>query len=622
MKKILSLLICLAVMATCCVAMAEGISDGTYTGTGIGKNGDVQVSVTFEGGAIASVEVGEHMETEGVCEPAIERIPAAIVEHQSIAVDAVAGATLTSQAIMDAVADCITQAGGDPEDFRVALAPAQKSTEVVELNCDVVVVGAGGSGMAAAMAANQAGANVIIVEKAASVGGSSVMSMGMGAVGSSMQAESEMGNFTVSQWMSDWMDQQNYMVSAPMIYKYMTESGKTVDWLLENGVELDYTGHEQGALKDDPIATYHLWSGDGLAAALQKNLERIVENGGQAYLETSGKSVIMEDGMARGIVAEQADGTTLNIHADAVVLCTGGYGASQEMIEDVLGFKVNGINSGGQTGDGIRMGVEAGAATEGMENVEFHGVAIPDEYKPAGLAFGARDLVGLLVQEPSGLWVNVDGYRFTNENICYDTAYLGNIASRQGDHYYCVINQGIVDAWEKEGQASLGRVTANTGFGPLAVDEPWEGLSEALDTYMATGGVIKADTLDELAERAGINADNLKATFEAYNAACTNGADDYMGKPAEFLTAMEEGPYYAIVGRSSELCTLGGLKVSTDLQVIDTENKVIPGLYSAGVDCCGSMFNRVYVSYEGVTMGWTMTSGRLAGENAAAYAAK
>ena len=620
MKKILSLLVCLAMLMMCGAAMAE-VSDGTYTGVGTGKDGDVQVFVTFEGGRIASVEVGEHNETPGICEPAIERIPTAIVESQSIAVDVVTGATMTSQAIIDAVADCIAQAGGSEEDFRAEVA-VEKSTDVVELDCDVVIVGAGGSGMSAAMAANQAGAKVIIVEKSASIGGSSVMSMGMGAVGSSMQAESEMGQFTVSQWMSDWMAQQNYMVSAPMIYKYMTESGKTVDWLLENGVEMNYTGHEQGALEGNPIATYHVWGGEGLAANLQKNLERIVENGGEIYTETAGKSIIMENGAAAGIVAEQADGTTLNIHAKAVVIATGGYGASAEMMEAVLGFKTNGINSGTQTGDGINMGVEAGAATEGLENVEFHGVAIPNELKPADLAFGAPDLVGLLVQDPSAVWVNADGYRFTNENICYDTAYLGNITSRQGDQYYAVINQKIVDIWENEGQAAEGRVTANTGFGPLPVDQPWEGLTEALEKYMASGGVIKADTLDELAEKLGVNADHLKETFEMYNASCEKGEDEYLCKPAEFLTAMEEGPYYAIIGRSSELCTLGGLKITTDMEVVSTQNEVIPGLYACGADACGSMFNRVYVSYEGVTMGWAMTSGRLAGEGAAAYIAE
>lgn len=620
MKRILALLICLALAVILCV-MAAAVSEDTFIGTGTGKNGDLKVSVTFDGGRIAGVEVVEHNETAGICEPAIERIPAAIIENQSIAVDAVTGATLTSQAILAAVADCIEQAGFDPDDYRTAPASAEKSTEVKDLTYDVVIVGAGGSGMAAAMAANEAGAKVILVEKSASIGGSSVMSLGMGAAGSSLQAASGV-DFTAAEWLSDWLDQQNYMVSAPMIYRYISESGKTVDWLIENGVEMEFIGHGQAALMDDPIATYHTWAGDGLAANLQKNLERILEDGGEIYYETAGKSVIMENGEARGIVAEQADGTTLNIHAKAVIISTGGYGADAAMMEELLGFKVNGINSGAQTGDGIRMGVEAGAATEGIENVEFHGVAIPDELKPANLSFEETDLVSMLVQEPSAVWINSDGDRFVNENIVYDTAYLGNIVSRQGDQYYAIVNQRIVDIWENDGQASIGRVTKSFGFGDLEVDVPWVGLTEQLENYIASGGVVKADTLEELAEKLGISASHLTAAFAMYNDACEKGVDEYLGKPAEFLTAMEEGPYYAVIGRASELCTLGGLKITTDMEVISTEGGVIPGLYSAGVDCSGSLFHGVYVSYEGVTMGWTMTSGRLAGENAAAYAAR
>ena len=620
MKKSITIILALLLTMSALAAFAE-VSDGIYTAAGAGKNGDVYVTVTFSNKSIESVAVGEHAETPGICEPAIERIPAAIVENQTTSVDVITGATVTSQAIIDAVRNCIVQAGGGEDDFSAAIVPREKSTDVVDLECDVVIVGAGGSGIAAAMAAHQAGAKVIIVEKSANIGGSSVMSMGMGAVGSSMQKATEMGQFTVSQWMNDWLDQQNYMVSAPMIYKFLTESGKTVDWLAENGVEMNYTGHEQGALEGNVIASYHVWSGEGLASGLQKNLERIEANGGVIYKETAGKSIIMENGEARGVVAEQADGTILQIHAKAVVIATGGYGANPEMMEEVLGFKANGINSGTQTGDGIRMGIEAGAATEGMDNVEFHGVAVPFDLKALNMA-GDHDYVGLLVQEPSGVWVNVDGYRFANEDICYDTAYLGNTASRQGDHFYCIINQKIVDAWENDGQASVGRVTANTGFGPLPVEEAWTGLTEQLENNIPNGAVIKADTLEELAEKAGINADHLADTFAAYNASCQAGEDAYLGKAAEFLTAMEEGPYYAIVGRASELCTLGGLKISTDMEVMSTENKAIPGLYAAGVDCSGSMFNRVYVSYEGVTMGWTMTSGRLAGENAASYVLK
>ena len=189
--------------------------------------------------------------------------------------------------------------------------------------------------------------------------------------------------------------------------------------------------------------------------------------------------------------------------------------------------------------------------------------------------------------DPSGVWVNADGYRFTNENICYDTAYLGNTTSCQGDQYYAVVNQKIVDIWENEGQAAAGRVIADTGFTLIPVDQPWEGLAEAIEKFMTSGGVVKADTLEELAEKLGVNADHLKATFEMYNASCEKGEDEYLSKPAEFLTAMEEGPYYAVIGRSSELCTLGGLKIDTDMKVISTEGDVIPGLYA-----CGSMFNR------------------------------
>ncbi|MDO4492598.1 MAG: FAD-dependent oxidoreductase [Clostridia bacterium] len=617
MKKLSLAALVLGISLVSATAFAQ-VADGTFTGTGAGRNGDIKVDVTFAQGSIADVVVSEQNETPGIADPALANIPEAIKANQSTAVEAVTGATLTSDGIVAAVKDAIAQAGGTEADFSAAVETA-KSTEVVDLDCDVVVVGAGGSGMSAALAASQAGANVIIVEKSAAVGGSSIMSMGLGAVGSSMQKEVEMGNFTISQWMSDWLYQQNYMVSAPMIYKYMSESGKTVDWMLENGVALNYTGHEQGALEGNPIATYHVWAGDGLAAALNRWVDRVTENGGAIYYQTSGKSLIMENGAAKGVVAEQADGTTLNIHAKAVVLTTGGYGASNEMIEALLGFKTNGINSGTQTGDGINMAVAAGAATEGIENIEFHGVAIPNELKTNTIPFGAKDMVGLLLHDPTGIWVNKDGQRFANENIAYDTAYHGNIASRQGSEYYVIMTQKILDTYENEGQAALGRVTANTGFGPLPVDAKWEGFSQQISDYQVSGGLYKADTLEELAEKTGMNAKNLVATIAQYNAACANGEDDYLNKPAEFLTAMEEGPYYAVVARASQLGTLGGLKINTDMEVISTENAVIPGLYAAGVDSCGSMFNRVYVSYEGVTMGWTMTSGRLAGENAAAF---
>ncbi len=597
------------------------LKDGSYTGTGRGNNGSVKVSVTVSGGAITAVNVTEHAETTGISDPAIERIPAAIVADQSVAVDTVSGATNTSNAILTAVKDCITQAGGSVEAWSVK-EEKEASTKVEEYTADVVVVGGGGSGSAAAMAANDQGAKVILIEKAARVGGSSAMSGGMAALNSSLQKADPTVDFTASQWLKDWLAQQNYMVSGPMIYKFITESGETVDWLMDKGVVFDFVGHHQEALADSPFKTYHKWAGNGLAAALSSMLEGLADNGGQVMTETTGVEVLMENGHAAGVVATRADGTTVKIHAKSVVLATGGYGASGEEMERVLGYKANGINSGGQTGDGIRMGIAAGAATEGYTNVEFHGAHSAFDLI-AELSVSGDSLNHMAVS-PSALWVNVDGYRFTNEDICYDSSYIGNVTAAQGDHYYVLVDQHFVDTLANKGEIGLGVTKSGAGFGsnPPAYNETWPTLKEELEAGLANGVTVKADTLEELAEKAGINAKNLVDTVETYNAACAAGVDDMYSKESMFMVPVKEGPYYLIMGRTTELCSLGGLKITTGMEVVDENNQVIPGLYSAGVDCSGSMYNNAYVSYEGVTMGWVMTSGRLAGENAGAYAKK
>ena len=350
------------------------LTDGTYTGTGKGRNGNVTVSVTFAGGAISAVKVTNHSETAGICEPAIERIPEAIVKNQSVAVDTVSSATLTSQGILAAVKDCITKAGGNVEDFMKTV-EKENTGKVEEYTADVVVVGGGGSGMSAALAAHQTGAKVIVLEKTANLGGSSVMSMGMGAWNSKFQQEDPETTFTAGEWMKDWLDQQNYLVSGPMIYKFITESGPTVDWLVENGVELTFAAHSQEALMDDPIRTYHHWAGEGgLAGALNRVAATMESEGSLVMKETKGTEILMENGAVAGVRGEKADGTTVEVKAKAVIIATGGYGANSEKMEEVLGFKTNGINSGAQMGEGIDMAVAVGAATDGLENVEFHDV--------------------------------------------------------------------------------------------------------------------------------------------------------------------------------------------------------------------------------------------------------
>ena len=622
MKKLLAMLLSVAMVLSCLggFAMADGITDGTYTGTAAGKNGDITVSVTVENGDITAVEITAHSDDVAICQLALDEIPAAIVENQSVAVDTVGGATFTSTGIIEAVKLCLEQAGADLDAW---MTPVEQtvSDAVEEYEADVVVVGAGASGSAAALSAAQSGAKVLVVEKAGMVGGSGMMSMGMGAQGSSQQIEAG-ADFTGSEWLTDWLKQQNYMVSAPMIYTYISNSGATVDWLLENGADITFVGHAQEALADNPIATYHTWGDGGFGAVAAKLIAKVEELGGTVLLNTTGKEVVMTDGVVTGLKAEKADGTQVNITAKSVILCTGGYGADTEAMVALLGQRVNGINTGAQTGDGIAMGQAVGAALDGEENVEYHGAHAASETL-VGLPNNGAALSNMAIQ-PSTLWVNVDGYRFTNEDICYDSAYIGNVTAKQGDHYYVLFDQSQLDALSEQGDVGVGMTMAGAAFGSPApaVDEPWTTLKEEVEAGLATGATYKADTLEELAEAAGINVNNLLATVEQYNAYCAEGKDGMYGKDSQFLYPIGDGPYYVVTGRATELCTLGGLKITTSFEVVNTDNVVIPGLYSAGVDCSGSMYNNSYVSYEGVTMGWCTTSGRLAGAEAAAYAVK
>ncbi len=596
------------------------LTDGVYSAASMGKNGDVHVTVTVTGGQISAVEVGEHSDDLDVCQAAIDTIPGEIVEAQSVAVDAVSGATYTSTAIIEAVKLCIEQAGGDADDWSK---PVEKSGAGVteEYEADVVIVGAGAAGCPAALSAAQSGAKVVVVEKSGTVGGSGTRSMGVGAYNSAQQQADPDTTFTAADWLADWLAQQNYMVSGPMIYTYIVNSGETVDWLEENGASFTFVGHSQQGLMDDPIRTYHTWNVNygTVAAGL---IERAEALGAVVLLNTAGKEVLMEDGAVAGLRAEKADGTEVIIRAKAVILCTGGYGASSDALVELLGFKVNGINIGTQTGDGIVMGQAVGAALDGEDSVEFHGAHVADDLI-ADVPDGAAMLDNTAMQ-PTMLFVNMDGDRFVNEDIVYDTAYIGNATAAQGDHFYALFDQAQLDMLTEQGVAGYG-ITKNHpfyGMGTLtSVDAKWTGLAEQLEAGLESGATYKADTLEELAEMAGINAKSLVQTTADYNAFCAAGEDGMYGKDPQFLIPVETGPYYLVTCRSTELCTLGGLKITTRFEVVDTDNQVIPGLYSAGVDCSGSLYNGAYVSYEGVTMGWSVTSGRQAGIEAAAYAA-
>lgn len=363
MKKILSVILCLALaLGLAAPAVAEGYTAGTYTASADGNNGPVTVEVDFDDSAITAVRVTEHAETAGICETPIERIPAAIVENQSLAVDAVAGATNTSNAILAAVEDCVKQAGGDPEALKGAVesAPAE---ELEDMSADVVVVGGGIAGLTAALTASQAGADVILVEKQAVVGGSGLLTAAgfYGAETSVVPAEVE----TIDEMYNHILDMiaeggSLDNVDTDRIRHLCESTPELVEWL--EGMGYEFTTTDFGI--KDAKQHYHILAdgsnGPGQVKILSENVEKAGVN---VMTETKCIALKQEDGVMTGITVSQGNGT-FDINAKSVILACGGYANNPDMMMRLAPqslFSYSCANAGA-TGEVLQMAADLGAA--------------------------------------------------------------------------------------------------------------------------------------------------------------------------------------------------------------------------------------------------------------------
>ena len=382
-------------------------ADGVYTGVGQGNHGDVVVETTFEGGVITAVNVIEQVENPDVAGKALVDIPAAIVANNAYNVDTVTGATVTSTAIETAVAQAIEAAGGNLADYEMKAGEAVAG-ETVKLTCDTVVVGAGAAGMAAALASQQNGANTILVEKAANIGGVSIIAGGPMGIDSKDQQEAGVaGTFTIQEVWRDWMDYNCWLCDGTLFYNLFKDSGRTVDWLEENGMAFDFMGNEQAAHAEG-FPTYHIYAdqenkmGEYLAL-----LDSFTKAGGQYYLETAAYELKAENDAITGVLCRQADGTILDIDCTSVCLCTGGFAANSDMVEAEVGFHLETFTTGTQTGDGARMSQAIGAG-KGKTIQQLHGVT-----SFSGIQTGSgMDSIAKAIYLPNCIWVNTRGSRF------------------------------------------------------------------------------------------------------------------------------------------------------------------------------------------------------------------
>lgn len=606
---------------------------GTYTGTAAGRNGDVTVTVTVSADAITAVEVTEHAESEGVSDPAIQRIPVDIVANQSLGVDTISGCTITSQAIIEAVAVAMAEAGADVEALRNVPVEKAQAGEKIEKTVDVVVVGAGGAGMAAAASAAENGATVVVLEKTAAAGGNTLASgLAMNAadpeVVSQMDAlngqvatleavlaydESEFGEFAgtlttlkgqIEEYLAGDTSKTFDSVEWHIIQTYL--GGKRTDVsgnVVEGSYDLIYT------LCANSLDTYH-WLGEVVGIPLSADLTSPVgslwlrghnfetkqgvfdasiayleSKGGELMLETKAEHLIVDGSKVTGVTAVKGDGTEVVIHADAVILTTGGFGANEEMVREYNAYWPaipDGIKTtcvAAATGDGISLALEAGAALKDMGLTQL---------MPTASAVTGQLADGLLVPSQYYMFVNQEGNRFVNEYAERDTLAFAAL-SQTGGIFYHIADQEMIPTLQNKAT------------------------QEDVDKMVAAGIMYKADTLEELAELIGCSAENLLASVEKYNSYVDAGEDPDFGKGV-FGTKIETAPFYAVIEKPSVHHTMGGVQINTDAQVLNENGEAIEGLFAAG-EVTGGIHagNRV----GGNAIADCMVYGRIAGANAA-----
>ncbi|MBR2738158.1 MAG: FAD-dependent oxidoreductase [Lachnospiraceae bacterium] len=482
---------------------------------------------------------------------------------------------------------------------------------------DVVVVAAGLSGLAASISAAENGARVITVEKSNTTGGAANMGMGPLGVGSRIQ-RMQMVSLTPGEAFRKHMYFTHYRVDARIVRDYYFKSGETIDWLEEMGVEFVGVQRAFGAPEDtraysDGEFTWHVVRpedggipGPRAATAMTKKMtERAKELGVEFMFETPAKKILMEDGKAAGVIAVDKDGEEVEIKANSVIIATGGFGENPEMIKEQTGYEfgktIFNFAVPGMRGDGLKMCWEVGAGRE-QPTMELM-YQLPDNMNHFILDGAFR--------QPC-LWVNRNGQRFMPEDQIGNTTFTGNAISVQpGKVAYAIFDSKLLKKYKKRGPDLVSHVHPHDLFDHF--DEQWN--RDIADGYEP---VTQADTLEELAEKAGIDVEGFMAQIEEYNDMCEAGFDEIFEKDRHYMQAIEKPPFYCCRQNVGAYGTLGGVRINNKMQVLNEDSKVIPSLYCVGTDACNIFGDSYPFILSGNTMGFCINSGRIAGENAAA----
>lgn len=605
MKKSLAMLMTLLFVLLGTTAWAQNYTAGVYTAQANGNNGPVTVEVEVSDAEILSVKVTEHAETAGLSDTPIERIPAKIVEGQTLAVDTVSGATNTSNAILKAAEDALAQAGADIEALKAVQEKDETAGETAERHVQALVIGAGGSGLAAAITLQEQGIETLVVDKMANAGGATALTGALINGGCSKQQAERGVTDDVQTMFMDAMVYGSFQNDARMTWLLVNNTGDSVDWLHDTvGVEFEEAINHFPEHTNDR-AFYPKGKQPGYLTGTME--QHYLSNGGELLLETRAQHLLTEDGRVIGASCSTADGT-LNIYADVTLLATGGYGASVALRPaDQMGTLFYGASA--STGDGIIMAEEVGAMTHYMQYLKSYpqGIEKPldgGNITADGTTFRGNAYISPLASQAvtlndGAIYVNVEGERCMNENM--DFVSIKKVTQKQTDMtVYLVMDQKGYDKW-------MGMMEVSAGLTPEIV-APWLDADDGKPVFR------KGATVEEAAAKAGIDAEKLSATVAHFNEMVASGKDDDFGRAEMSVGLDSDGPIYIVEQRLRMATSLGGLKTSTSFEVYDENEQAIDGLYA-----CGEVIGGVHgdESMPSNCVAWAVTSGRLAAKAAA-----
>lgn len=463
------------------------------------------------------------------------------------------------------------------------------------LDADIVIVGQGAAGTAAALAAAEGGAKVVALEKKGLPGGTGNFSEGIFAVGTKMQRDHYI-DLTKDQTFKKIMAYGHWRSNARLVRAIVDKSADTVDWMQKNGVKFEkLTTNYPGGLY-----TWHIYEGRG-AGWINHFQKKSKEMGVNVLFNTPAEKLLMKDGKVAGVIAKDKDGNKVTVNAKAVIIATGGFADNPEMMKKYTRFpNTDGLAQSGKNGVGIQMAWSAGGGKEGLD--------VQQSYRPGPRGVGTTNHVSATAKQPH-LWLTPKGDRFTDETIMGDWPAAGNALERIGGQMWVVYDSKNLDSMKHDGIVQGVGVMVPIGAKLTNFDKEWDAAEKA-------GWAVKGATLDELAKKTGMDPAKLKASVEQYNNAAAKRHDELFAKDPQYIFPVKQGPFYAIKSVASSLGTLGGIKVNDRLQVVTDKDEVIPHLYAAGSDVGGMYGDSYDLLMAGSTIGFAVNSGRIAAESA------